>query len=98
VEATEMMDQHTDMDTELRKRVFDSMVVLLVRMLRPQVPVTEDTLLMDELGLSSSLGLELFLELEEELEIQINVEDLDQDLMRTVGDMADFIAANSEPV
>ena len=93
-----MTDPDAGMDVQLRKQVFTSMAALLVRILRRDVTVTEETRLMDELGLSSSLGLELLLELEEELEIQINVEELDQDEMHTVGDLADFIATNSIPM
>ncbi|MEE3921412.1 phosphopantetheine-binding protein [Micromonospora sp. BRA006-A] len=52
---------------------------------------------MDDLGLSSSLGLELLLSLEDELEIQIDVEELDEDRMATLGDLADYITANSTP-
>jgi len=52
---------------------------------------------MDELGLSSSLGLELLLELEEELSIQIDVEELDNEQMHTVGDLATYIATHSIP-
>lgn len=92
-----MLDQDRDIDPQLRKRVSDSMAALLTRMLRRDAPVTDDSRLMDELGLSSSLALELLLDLEEELEIQIDVEELDQDEMHTVGDLADYIAANSIP-
>jgi acyl carrier protein len=87
----------TEVDPALRQRVVDSMAHLLMRILRRDLPVTEDMKLMDELGLSSSVGLELLLELEEELEIQIDVEELDQDEMHTVGDLADYIAGHSIP-
>ncbi|MFI5837388.1 4'-phosphopantetheinyl transferase family protein [Micromonospora sp. NPDC051300] len=80
-----------------RDEVVKSLTALLERMLRPDAPVTEGTQLMDELGLSSSLALELLLELEDELEIQIDVEDLDEDRMTTLGDLADHIVANSTP-
>lgn len=80
-----------------RDQVVKSLTALLERMLRPDAPITEDTQLMDELGLSSSLALELLLELEDELEIQIDVEDLDEDRMTTLGDLADHITANSTP-
>ncbi|MDG4800263.1 4'-phosphopantetheinyl transferase superfamily protein [Micromonospora sp. WMMD980] len=80
-----------------RDQVVKSLTALLERMLRPDAPITEGTQLMDELGLSSSLALELLLELEDELEIQIDVEDLDEDRMATLGDLADHITANSTP-
>ena len=52
---------------------------------------------MEELGLSSTLGLELMLELEDQLLILIDVEEMDPDSMRTVGDMATFVASHSQP-
>ena len=85
-------------DPGLRASVSGSMSTLLTRMLQCDEAITDDTRLVDELGLNSSLALELLLELEEELDIQINVEDLDESEMRTVGDLADFIATNSSPV
>lgn len=83
--------------TGLRERVVDAMTALLTRILRRDAPVTEQMALMDELGLSSSLGLELLLELEEELSIQIDVEDLDTEQMYTVGDLATYVATHSTP-
>jgi acyl carrier protein len=52
---------------------------------------------MEELGLSSTLGLELMLELEDQLLILIDVEEMDQDSMNTVGDLATFVAGHSRP-
>ncbi|MFJ6194904.1 phosphopantetheine-binding protein [Micromonospora sp. NPDC092111] len=92
-----MLEQGTATTAQLREQVVDSITALLTRMLRPEAPVTVRTQLMDELGLSSSLALELLLELEDELEIQIDVEDLDEDRMTTVGDLADYITGNSTP-
>jgi acyl carrier protein len=71
------------------------MTDLLPRLLQRDVEVTDSSRLMDELGLSSSLALELLLTLEEELDIQINVEELDEGEMQTVGDLTNFIAAHS---
>jgi acyl carrier protein len=53
--------------------------------------------LMEELGLSSTLGLELMLELEDQLLILIDVEEMDPECMTTVGDMATFVASHSRP-
>ncbi|WP_431922151.1 phosphopantetheine-binding protein [Micromonospora wenchangensis] len=92
-----MTESHTTTAPELRGQVVDTMVALLTRMLRPQAPVTVGTQLMDELGVSSSLALELLLEIEDELEIQIDVEDLDEDRMTTVGDLADYITQHCTP-
>jgi acyl carrier protein len=53
--------------------------------------------LMEELDLSSTMGLELMLELEDQLEILVDVELMDPDQMKTVGDMATFVAGHSRP-
>jgi len=84
------------LDSELRARVFDSVGTLLPRVLGREIPeLTDRTLLMADLGLRSATMLELLLELEDNLEIQIDVEDIDQGNMNTVGDLADFVAGHS---
>jgi acyl carrier protein len=85
----------TGVGTQFRQQVLDVMVAVLARLLEPGKPVTHDMRLTDELGLSSSLALELLLELEEQLGIQIDVELMDQDQMTTVEDLATFIAGHS---
>lgn len=84
-------------DVPLRQQVVASMSDLLKRMLRLEQPVTEGSKLEDELGMSSSQGVQLILDLERDLSIMIDVEDLDQDEMVTVGDLASFIAAHATP-
>ena len=82
--------------TELRRRVVDGIGELLPRVLKRELPeVPESTRLFDELGLSSVTTLELLLELEESLEIQIDVEDIDQGDLRSVGTLADFVAEHA---
>jgi acyl carrier protein len=92
-----MTAQETGLDPEFRQRVVDAMTTVLDRLLERPEPVTEDMRLMEELGLSSTLGLELMLELEDELVILIDVEEMDQDQMKTVGDLATFVADHSQP-
>lgn len=93
------MEQETatsHVDADLRRRVFDSIGMLLPQVLGHEIPpVSDDTLLMNELGLRSATMLELLLELEENLEIQIDVEDIDNGGMNTVGNLADFVASHS---
>jgi acyl carrier protein len=93
------MEQETvteQLDTELRQQVFDSIGTLLPRVLGREIPaVSDSTLLMNELGLRSATMLELLLELEENLEIQIEVEDIDNGNMNSVGDLADFVATHA---
>jgi acyl carrier protein len=86
----------TDIDATLRQRVFDSVGELLPRVLGRELPaLTDSTTLMNDLGMRSANMLELLLELEESLEIQIDVEDIDQDNMNSVGDLADFVAGHA---
>jgi acyl carrier protein len=92
-----MAAQETGLDGEFRQRVIDTMTTVLDRLLDRPEPVTEDMRLMEELGLSSTLGLELMLELEDQLLILIDVEQMDQEQMKTVGELATFIAGHSRP-
>jgi acyl carrier protein len=85
-----------EVDTELRGRVMDSMTELLPKVLRRDLPgLGEATSLFDELGLTSVTTLELLLELEESLEVQVDVEDINQDDLRTVGTLADFVTGHA---
>ncbi len=72
------------------------MTTVLAELLDRPEPITEDMRLM-ELGLSSTFGLELLLRLEDQLLILIDVELMDQDQMKTVGDLATFVAGHSRP-
>jgi acyl carrier protein len=92
-----MTAQETGLDPQFRQRVVDTMTTVLDRLLDRPEPVTEGMRLMEELGLSSTLGLELMLEVEDQLEILIDVEQMDQDQMKTVGDLATFVASHSRP-
>ena len=92
-----MAAQEAGLDGEFRQRVVDTMTAVLARLLDRAEPVTEDMRLMEELGLSSTIGLELLLELEDQLLILVDVELMDQDQMKTVGDLATFVAGHSRP-
>jgi acyl carrier protein len=92
-----MAAQETGLDGEFRQQVADTMITVLTRLLDRPEPVTEGMRLMEELGLSSTLGLELLLEVEDQLLILIDVELMDTEQMRTIGDMATFVAAHSRP-
>ncbi|GAA4473254.1 phosphopantetheine-binding protein [Phytohabitans houttuyneae] len=87
------------LDTDLRPRVVDSIRMLLPRVLRKEMPEpTEQSRLMEDLGMSSSSTLELMLELEEDLALQIDVEDIDREDFATVGTLADFVVRHLIPV
>jgi acyl carrier protein len=84
------------LDTALRQRVFNSIGALLPQVLGREIAaVSDSTQLMSDLGLRSATMLELLLELEEALEVQIDVEDIDQGDMNSVGDLADFVARHA---
>lgn len=83
-------------DAELRQRVVESIGTLLPKVLKRDMPaMPERTRLFDELGLSSSSTLELLLELEEDLDIQIDVEEIDQTDLASIGSLADFVSAHA---
>lgn len=92
-----MTAQEAGLDGEFRQQVLDTMTTVLARLLDRTEPVTEDMRLMEELGLSSTFGLELLLEVEDQLIILIDVEVMDADQMKTVGDLATFVAGHSRP-
>ncbi|MFE2753923.1 phosphopantetheine-binding protein [Actinosynnema sp. NPDC059335] len=85
------------LDVELRHRVVEAMTTVLRRLVEHEGPITEDMHLADELGVSSSLGLELLLEVEEQVGIQIDVEKMRPDELLTVGELATFIVGHSRP-
>jgi acyl carrier protein len=88
----------TGVDAGFRQRVVQTACDLLLLLLERDEPVTEGMRLMDELMVSSLLGLELLLRLEEQLDVQIDVELMDQDQIATVGDLATFVAGHSRPL
>jgi acyl carrier protein len=92
-----MTAQEAGLDGEFRQQVLDTMTTVLARLLDRTEPVTADMRLMEELGLSSTFGLELLLQVEDELMILIDVEVMDADQMKTVGDLATFVAGHSRP-
>lgn len=87
-----------DVDVALRDAVAATMAELLGRLLQFDGPITPDTLLQEQLGLSSSLALELLLGVEEEHAIQIDVEQMDEDKIMTLLDLATFVAGHSLPM
>jgi acyl carrier protein len=83
-------------DAALRQRVLDSINAVLPHILRGETPaITESTRLMEDLDLSSTSTLELMLEMEEDMEVQIDVEDIEQKDLASIGALADFIAGHA---
>ena len=91
------MEQVTEQsDGVSRSRVVQGINLLLPRVLKRDLPAqAEDACLFDELGMTSASTLSLILELEEELDIQIDVEEIGQDDLMSLGTLADFVAAHA---
>jgi acyl carrier protein len=90
------MEDMTITPVAARQRVFDCIYELLPQVLDRQLPAVQaDTKLMAELGMRSASMLELLVALEEALDIAIDVEDIGEAGMSTVGDLADFVASHS---
>jgi acyl carrier protein len=83
-------------DSALRERVLESVHVVLPKVLSlgaaAAAALSESTRLMEDLGMTSTVTMELMLELEDALEIQIDVEDIEPADLATVGALADFVA------
>jgi acyl carrier protein len=85
-------------DPELRARIVVEICGLMPKVAKRNVEdVTEDSNLMDDLGMSSTTALELVLELEERLEREISVEDMGREHFDTVGTLATYISTNLLP-
>jgi acyl carrier protein len=54
----------------------------------------ETTMLYEDLGLASIGTLELLLDLEDTLGIEVDPEELEMDVFRTVGSLADYVAGH----
>jgi acyl carrier protein len=93
------MDDTTLRPAVSQRQVLDCIGELLPGVLRRELPaITAGTRLMAELGMRSASVLELLIGIEDTLAIQIEVEDIDEESTRTVGDLADFVAGHSEPI
>ncbi|MFJ2775340.1 MULTISPECIES: acyl carrier protein [unclassified Kitasatospora] len=85
-------------DTELRDRILRSIGELLPRVLKRDLPeIPENACLFDDLGLTSAGTIELILEVEESLDIQVDVEQIDEDDLRSVTKLADYVAGHVIP-
>ena len=83
-------------DSEARRRVVDSIGALLPRVLDQDVtPLSEDTRLFDELGMSSTKTLELLLALEEDLDIHVELDEVERKDLESVGSLVDFVTEHT---
>ena len=83
-------------DSALRERVMESIHVVVPKVLAldAAVELSEQTRLMEDLGMSSTSTLELMLELEDALDVQIDVEEIEPSDLASLGALADFIAGH----
>ena len=83
-------------DSALREQVMESIHVVVPKVLSldAAVELSEQTRLMEDLGMSSTTTLELMLELEDALDVQIDVEEIEPADLASLGALADFIATH----
>lgn len=85
-------------DPEMRERILYGIGELLPRVLKRDLPeIPENACLFDDLGLTSAGTIELILELEESLDIQVDVEQITEDDLRSVTNLADYVAGHLIP-
>jgi acyl carrier protein len=89
-------------DSAMRQRVLDNIRAVLPRVLNSASDgeeraraASEETRLMEDLGLTSTEALELLLELEKCLDIQIDVEPMEPSDLASLGSLADFVAGHA---
>lgn len=85
-------------DSAPRERVMESIHVVLPAVLSLDTDaaagLSESTRLMEDLGMTSTVTMELMLELEDALEIQIDVEEIEPADLASIGALADFVAGH----
>ena len=85
-------------DPELRERVTETICDLLPGILEREITgLSADSELMDELGVTSTIALQVILRVEERLGLEISVEQLEGEDFATIGTLAAYIAANLLP-
>lgn len=81
-------------DSALRERILESILVVLPIVLSLDTDaaagLSESTRLMDDLGMTSAVTMELILELEDALEIQIDIEEMEPADAASISALADF--------
>lgn len=94
MESQHTAASETAIDPLFRQQVIDALCEVLQRILELDRQVTAPMHLREDLGLKSEPALEMLLDVEEQLGIQVDTEFLDVDEMRTVADLATFIAGH----
>jgi len=85
-------------DSALRERIMESIHVVLPKVLSLDTDAaarfSESTRLMDDLGMTSVVTMELILELEDALEIQIDIEEMEPADVASISTLADYVAGH----
>lgn len=85
-------------DSALRGRIMESILVVLPKVLSLDTDaaavLSESTRLMDDLGMTSTVTMELILELEDALEIQIDIEEMEPADVASISTLADYAAGH----
>jgi acyl carrier protein len=85
-------------DSALRERIMESIHVVLPKVFSLDTDaaagLSGSTRLMEDLGMTSAVTIELILELEEALEIQINIEELEPADVASISALADYVAGH----
>jgi acyl carrier protein len=77
-----------------REQTIEQIRVALSKVLGQEIPhVSEDVRLVEDLSLDSTSVIELLMALEDTTGLEVDVEDLEPDVFRTVGSLADYLAA-----
>ena len=83
---------------EHRARVLATVSAILAKVLGRELPsLTDETALIDDLGLDSTQVLELLMDLEEKLGVEFDFDVLEQDDIETLGSIMDFALAAVTP-
>jgi acyl carrier protein len=85
-------------DRALRERIMESILVVLPNVLSLDTDtvavLSESTSLMDDLGMTSAVTMELILELEDALEIQIDIEEMQPADVASISALTDYVAGH----
>jgi acyl carrier protein len=85
-------------DSALRERIMESIHVVLPKVLsldtEAAAGLSGSTRLMEDLGMTSTVTMELILELEDALEFQIDVEEMEPADVACISALADYVAAH----
>ncbi len=85
-------------ESVLRKQIMESIHVVVPNVLSldtgAAAGLCESTRLMEDLGMTSTVTMELILQLEDALETQIDVEEIEPADLANIGALADFVAGH----